>query len=137
MPIYEYLCEACRKKSTILTLRVSEKVDPACEHCGGKKMKRLISRVRVVRSEGSRLDRLADPSTLGNLDEKDPRSMVRWMKKMGQEMGEDLGEDFDHMVEEAEVEAEKEAHGHAEKSDSPGESPETPPPDTSSSGDDL
>ena len=47
------------------------------------------------------MERLADPSRLGDLDENDPHLMARWMKRMGKEMGEDMGEDFDQMVEEA------------------------------------
>jgi hypothetical protein len=54
-----------------------------------------------VRSEDDRLESLADPSKLGDVDENDPKSMARWMKKMGQEMGEDLGEDFGSAVDEA------------------------------------
>ena len=40
---------------------------------------------------------------LGGLDESDPRSMARWMRKMGKELGEDAGEDFDQMVDELEA----------------------------------
>jgi len=62
-------------------------------------MSRLISQVRVIRSEESRLESLADPSKWGGLDENDPASMARWMKKMSREMGEDLsGEEIDQMV---------------------------------------
>jgi hypothetical protein len=64
-------------------------------------MSRVLSRVRVVRSEESRMESLANPSKWGGLDEKDPKSMARWMKRMGKEMGEDAGEDVDQMVEEA------------------------------------
>jgi hypothetical protein len=64
-------------------------------------MIRLISRVARVRSEERRLESLADPSKLSGLDENDPASMARWMKRMGKELGEDVGEDFDSMVEEA------------------------------------
>jgi len=63
-------------------------------------MSRVLSRVRVVRSEESRMENLADPSKWGGLDEKDPKSMARWMKRMGKEMGEDMGEDVDQMVDE-------------------------------------
>lgn len=103
MPIYEYRCTKCRKKVSILTLRVSEKVDERCEHCGSRKLTRLLSRFAMTRSEESRLDSLADPSSVGGLDENDPRSMARFMRKMGKEMGEELGgEDFDAMVDELE-----------------------------------
>jgi hypothetical protein len=64
-------------------------------------MNKLISRVARVRSEESRLESLADPTKLGDLDENDPASMARWMKRMGKEMGEDLGEDVDSMVDQA------------------------------------
>ncbi len=54
------------------------------------------------------MESLADPSRLGGLDENDPKSVARWMKKMGKEMGEEMGgEDFDQMVDEAMMESEK------------------------------
>lgn len=64
-------------------------------------MSRILSKVRVIHSEESRVESLADPSRWGGLDEKDPKSMARWMKRMGKEMGEDMGEDVDQMVDEA------------------------------------
>jgi len=103
VPIYEYRCNGCRRKVTVLTLRVSEAVDAACEHCGSRDLARLMSRFAMVRSEDGRLDDLTDPSALDGLDEKDPKSMARWMRKMGKELGEDAGEDFDEMVDELEA----------------------------------
>ena len=102
MPIYEYRCSECGRKTTVLTLRVSEQVEPKCERCGSGKLTRLMSRFALVRSEDSRLDDLADPSSLGDIDEKDPKSMARWMRKMGKELGEDAGDEFDEMVDEME-----------------------------------
>jgi putative FmdB family regulatory protein len=103
MPIYEYLCRACRKKVTVLTLRASETVEPRCEHCGSGNLTRLMSRFALVRSEDSRLDDLSDPSSLSGLDENDPKSMARWMRKMGKELGDDAGGDFDQIVDEMEA----------------------------------
>ena len=60
-----------------------------------------MSRFATVKSEDARLDALADPSQYGDLDENDPRSVGRFMKRMGQEMGEDLGDDLDAAVEES------------------------------------
>jgi hypothetical protein len=60
-----------------------------------------MSRFATVRSEEDRLDSLADPSSLGDLDENDPASVARWMKKMGSELGDETGEDWDDMVDEA------------------------------------
>jgi putative FmdB family regulatory protein len=103
MPIYEYRCEQCRKKTSVLTLRVSEVVEPVCEHCGSKQLHRLMSRFAMVRSENDRLDALADPAALGDVDESDPKSMARWMRRMGEEVGDDLGDDFGDMVDQLEA----------------------------------
>ena len=99
MPIYEYRCTACRRKLTVLTMRVSEAVDPVCEHCGSRDLTRLLSRFAMVRSEDARLDDLTSDAALGDVDESDPKSMARWMKKMGSELGEDLGDDLEAMDE--------------------------------------
>ena len=57
----------------------------------------------MPKSEAARLDALADPSSLGDLDADDPKSVGRWMRKMGREMGDDLGgEDLDEMIDEIE-----------------------------------
>lgn len=106
MPIYEYRCSDCGKRTQILTLSIKSPVEAKCRHCGGANMQKLVSRVAVRRSEGSRLESLADPSSLSGLDENDPKSVARWMKKMGKEMGEDVGEDFEREVDQAMDEAE-------------------------------
>lgn len=107
MPIYEYRCAACGRKTTVVTLSVKAAVDPVCKHCGGRELAKLVSRVAVRRSGESRLESLADPSSLAGLDENDPKSVARWMKKMGREMGEEAGEDFDEEVDRAMDEAER------------------------------
>jgi putative FmdB family regulatory protein len=101
MPIYEYRCRDCGAKSPFLTLSVSEKIELKCSRCGKPNLTKLVSRVAVLRSEGSRMESLADPSKLGGLDESDPASVARWMKKMGRETGEDLGEDLEQGMDKA------------------------------------
>jgi len=104
MPIYEYRCSKCKKKVSVLTLRVSEAVNPECDRCGSKDLSRLMSRFATVKSEESRLEALSDPSSLSGLDENDPKSMARWMRKMGKDLGEEFsGEDFNQMVDEMEA----------------------------------
>jgi putative FmdB family regulatory protein len=102
MPIYEYRCAACRRNVTVLTLRVGEAVDPTCERCGSRSLTRLMSRFAMVRSDDARLDDLTADDALGDVDERDPKSMARWMRKMGDQLGEDAGGDFDEMVDEIE-----------------------------------
>ena len=90
MPIYEYRCDDCGKISEFLLIKSGETLVPRCKRCQSKKMSRVLSRVRVVRSEESRMESLADPSKWGGLDENDPKSMAKWMKKMGKEFGEEM-----------------------------------------------
>jgi putative FmdB family regulatory protein len=103
MPIYEYRCRKCGKRFSVLTLRVSETPTPQCDKCGSRAADRLMSRFAMPKSEEARMESMADPSNLGGLDENDPKSVARWMRKMGKEMGEDVaGEDFDQMMNEVE-----------------------------------
>ena len=102
MPLYEYRCTSCKKRVTILTLRASETVDTVCDRCGARTLERLMSRFAMGRTEESRLDSLADPSNLSGLDENDPASTARWMKRMSREMGDEVGggSEIDEMAEE-------------------------------------
>lgn len=117
MPIYEYDCQGCRRRVSLLVLTPSTAPPPRCPRCGSAELSRLMSRFATVKSEEDRLDSLADDSSLGDLDENDPRSVSRFMKKMGRELGDDLGEDFDSAVDEAMTEAE---HGGDAGDDSGG-----------------
>lgn len=78
---------------------------PACKYCESTELEQNYSRFATPKSEDQRLESLADPSSFSGLDENDPASVARWMKKMGKEMGEDLGGDIDQMAEEAAQEA--------------------------------
>ncbi len=98
MPIYEYRCQDCQKRSTYLILS-SQSPPPSCKHCKSAKMDKIMSRFAAPKSEEARMEALADPSKFGDLDENDPQSMARFMKKMGKEMGEDFGDDMDEAME--------------------------------------
>ena len=92
MPIFEYLCRSCRKKTSALVLSRARAADVRCAHCGGADLEKLWSRFAAPKSEDARLEALADPSAFAGLDENDPRSVAKFVKKMGQEMGEDVGD---------------------------------------------
>lgn len=99
MPIYEYRCHDCRRRVSLFFRSYSDiKDEPSCPRCGGTRLSRLISRVAVVRSEDSRLDDLGDPSMLGDLDEDDPKSIARWMRKMSAETGEEMPPEFGEVI---------------------------------------
>ena len=99
MPIYEYQCRSCRRKTSALVLSRAREAEVRCTQCGSGDLEKLWSRFASPKSEDARLDALSDPSSFAGLDENDPRSMARFMKKMGQEMGEDVG-DIEQAMEE-------------------------------------
>ncbi len=86
---------------SFLLMRIDQQQTRSCSFCKSPDLTRLFSRFATVRSEESRLGSLADPGSLADLDESDPKSMSRWMKKMGKELGEDAGEDFEAEMDKA------------------------------------
>jgi len=104
MPIYEYRCGACRRRSSLFfqTFSAAERAEPRCEHCGSADVSRLVSRVAILKSEESRLDDMSDDAALSDVDENDPRSIARWARRMGEQLGDDVGDDFREMVDQLE-----------------------------------
>ena len=98
MPIYEFECRKCNKRFGTLVASHARMGEARCKACGSAELERLWSRFASPKSDDARMESLADPSNLAGLDENDPSSVARLMKKMGGEMGEDLGEDFEQAV---------------------------------------
>jgi len=85
------------------TFSAAAAATPACPNCGSTNLSRLVSRVFQLKGEDAQLEDLADPSSFGDLDENDPKSVARWARKLGQQMGEDLGDDWGEMVDRLEA----------------------------------
>lgn len=100
MPIYEYRCAACRRRSSVFVRSATSTVRPRCEHCGSARMTRLMSKFAVHRGASSDLD---DAGGIEDIDENDPKAVARWARQMKEEMGEDLGPEFDDMVDRIEA----------------------------------
>ena len=98
MPIYQYRCMNCKKRFELfMTYQEYGKRTVSCPYCASIQVQRRIGRIRVAKSEESRLDALTDPSGLEGIED-DPRAMGRMMRKMGNELGEDVGPEFDEVV---------------------------------------
>jgi putative FmdB family regulatory protein len=109
MPIYEYECGDCRRRVSLLIRTQADAAVPTCPRCGSAALSRLMSRFASPKSEDARLDALGDSSSFGDLDENDPASVGRLMKKMGREFGDDLGDDFEEAMDETLAEGDADA----------------------------
>ena len=99
MPFYEYICQECKRPLRLFfTYAEYGAKQPICTFCESEKVVRRISRVALGKSEDTRMDGMMDDSALAGLDEDDPRSIGRFMRKMGSEMGEDMGDEFNEVV---------------------------------------
>lgn len=100
MPIYEYNCLDCRKRVSVFFRTFSEASDSAarCPRCNGDNLRRLVSRVAVLKSEESRMDNLADDSFMAGLENEDPRALASFMRKMSDEMGEPMDPEMNEVV---------------------------------------
>jgi len=103
MPLYPYRCLNCRKRFEIYLSYSEYGTRPVhCPHCQSDQVQRRIIRVRIARSEESRLDDLADSGDLDGLEE-DPRLLGRMMRKMSSELGEDMGPELDEVIDRLEA----------------------------------
>ncbi len=99
MPIYEYRCGNCKRRVSVFFRSFSTTADPLCPNCGSDQLTRLVSRVAALKSEDARLEAMSDPSNFGDVDENDPKSVAKFMRKMSNQVGdEELGPEFNEMV---------------------------------------
>ncbi|HBA83978.1 MAG TPA: hypothetical protein DCZ95_07795 [Verrucomicrobia bacterium] len=108
MPIFEYQCDKCRKAASFLVRSLSSHKPPVCPKCGHEKMTKLLSKFAAVSGSkaestggdsgmGSGLESMPDMSMLEGIDENDPRSMGRVMRRMAEETGEQMPPEMDEM----------------------------------------
>lgn len=103
MPTYDFVCLDCGQRFEV-TLSFAEYgvVPVVCARCGSSQVRRRMTRVRIAKSEESRMENLMDSSALDGMEE-DPQAMGRMMRKMGREMGENLPPEFDDVVDRLEA----------------------------------
>jgi len=96
MPTYDYICNNCKQRFDVfLTFAEYGKKPVTCAHCKSKNVRRRMTKVRIAKSEDSRMESMA--SGIEGLED-DPRELGRAMRKMGKEMGEELPPEFNEVV---------------------------------------
>lgn len=105
MPIYEYVCFDCRKRVSVFFRNFSEADtgEARCPICNGTNLRRLVSRVAVLKSEEGRLEDLADSSFMEGLEQEDPRALAGFMRRMSDEMGEPLDDEMSEVIDRLEA----------------------------------
>jgi putative FmdB family regulatory protein len=67
MPLYEYRCDQCRRKSSLLVGVTAKKAKQLCPKCGSRKITKLISRISPV-ARGDEFDEDFDGSDLDDAE---------------------------------------------------------------------
>ena len=103
MPIYEFYCARCNTIFSFFSRTVNTAKIPRCPRCGGRRMRRMVSRFASVRSpcsgedageedlplDESRLEQAVSAleKEAGSLDEEDPRQAARLMRRFADMTG--------------------------------------------------
>jgi putative FmdB family regulatory protein len=100
MPIYEYTCGDCGRLTSIFVKSMNGATKAICDHCGGKKLTRALSRFAYHASEQRVLQQHgAEPRTVD--DYKDPRQIGRWVERKFDEYGMALPDQARDMIDAA------------------------------------
>jgi putative FmdB family regulatory protein len=91
MPIYEFLCQSCNEKFSILGRNTSGTSSAVCPSCGGSDVGRLVSTFAYHRSLKAIHEESGEPTLIPRGDfYKDPRNIGRWTEKRFRELGLDV-----------------------------------------------
>ncbi|MFN3491328.1 MAG: FmdB family zinc ribbon protein, partial [Anaerolineales bacterium] len=104
MPTYDFVCNACSQRFEVfMTFSEYGNKEVFCSHCNSENVRRRITKVRIAKSEESRMETMAERFAGFEHLEKDPKELGGLMRKMGSEMGEDLPPEFDEVVDRLEA----------------------------------
>jgi putative FmdB family regulatory protein len=104
MPTYDFICNACQQRFDVFMTFNEYGTKPVhCSHCGSKDVRRRMTKVRIAKSDDSRMESMANGITSLDALENDPKALGKMMRQMGNEMGEDLPTEFDEVVDRLEA----------------------------------
>lgn len=82
MPVYEYICNSCRRKVSLYQQGFSS--NPSlCPHCGNSKLERIFSTFAMHKTyKDVYEDILSDRDLTRGMLDNDPRAMSDWNRRM-------------------------------------------------------
>ena len=102
MPIYEFLCGDCCRKTSILVRDISAPFTPKCSFCGSTNLSRIISSFLYKKSMQSIWDESGEPEHPDEDYYKHPENIGRWVEKEYKKIaGEELSPYMKDMIQAA------------------------------------
>lgn len=100
MPTYDFICNSCEQRFDVfMTFNEYGTKTVHCTHCNSEDVRRRMTKVRIAKTEDSRMETMAENFSGFESMEEDPKALGEMMRKMGNTMGEDLPPEFDEVVE--------------------------------------
>jgi putative FmdB family regulatory protein len=92
MPIYEFRCNACHRKTSIFQRSISSPIAVKCPFCGSEELVRSISSFAFHKSSKTIYEEAGEPEMFPKNPDyyKDPRNIGRWTEKRAEELGLEL-----------------------------------------------
>lgn len=106
MPIYEYRCNNCRRRTEVFVQGFSSPPNPTCTRCGSEDLTRIFSKFAVRRSKSDKSvydDILSDSKLTRGLMRNDPRALAEWSRKMGRAADEDVTPETEELMDRMEA----------------------------------
>lgn len=102
MPIYEFLCQTCHRKVSLLIKSFATSFTPRCPTCGNTNMVRTISNFAYHKSLKTIHEESGEPTMFPSSDYyKDPRNIGRWVEKRFKEMGVEMPDQLQEKIQAA------------------------------------
>lgn len=106
MPIYEYRCNDCRRRTEVFVQGFSSLSNPTCTRCGSEDLTRIFSKFAVRRSKSDKSvydDILSDSKLTRGLMRNDPRALAEWSRKMSRAADEDSTPETEELMDRMEA----------------------------------
>jgi len=91
MPIYEFICQNCQRKSSFLVRDISTTFTPECSFCGSANLSRAVSSFAYRKSLKTIWEQSGEPTMHPGEDYyKRPENIGRWVEQKFKETGQEI-----------------------------------------------
>lgn len=99
MPTYDFVCNACHQRFDVfMTFSEYGNKKVFCSHCNSEDVRRRMTKVRIAKSEESRMESMAENFAGFENMQQDPQALGAMMRNMSTQMEQNLPPEFDEVV---------------------------------------